>query len=88
MKIKIPKKVLLIFFLSINLINSTKNVQVIRDFTRDYLYCPNEVNCPKYDAQQITPMECGCYGGSFVRDGNILKCKTRQMQTNKGKFKC
>ena len=87
MEIKILRKILLLLLLAIELVTTTtKNVEVIRDFTRDYLYCPNKVNCPNYDSQQLAPMECGCHGGSFVRDGNLLKCK-KNIQNNKGIFK-
>ena len=73
--------------MAIELVSTTKSVEVIRDYTRDYLYCPNNVNCPKYDAQQIAPKECGCNGGSFVRDGDLLKCK-KNIQINRGMMRC
>ena len=85
MRIKICGAALLSFFVTFKMGSSSESVQVIRDFTKDSLYCPNDVKCSEYDADQTAPNECDCVGGSFVRDENLMKCK-KNVQSYKGKL--
>jgi len=76
--------------LTTQLTESSTSLELVRDFTKDLLFCPNDVTCSMFNAKQAGEKGCECssgYGGTFLKYGNSFKCLRNMLDlTGKNKY--